>query len=368
MLYESLISIFCITSLLSKGPHFSAETIDDGIGNGHGLAIGDVDGDGKPDILLTDRSQLIWYRNGDWKRFVMMDHMEECDHVSIAARDIDGDGKVEIAVGACAAHYLVRPADPTQLWTAIKLDQESPVRQLQWVKVGQHAFQLVVLPQAANIRAYEKPTDPTLPWRQREIRQPMPVAYHLTVYDYGDRELFYVGGDNGLMGFSFKESRWIRNTADWLARGRHIGKARIGSVASRNAHVFSAIEPVNGHMVTLYTPGLADSLMVSDKIKRIVLERKMNDGHGLGMADFLGLSREQVVAGWKKPNEDGHFGIKLYVPFNSYWEAMDVYWVDRGGIACDALQVADMDGDGKPDIVATGRSTHNLKIYWNQTL
>ena len=25
-------------------------------------------------------------------------------------------------------------------------------------------------------------------------------------------------------------------------------------------------------------------------------------------------------------------------------------------------------GDGRPDIVASGRSTHNLVIYWNRTL
>jgi hypothetical protein len=35
-------------------------------------------------------------------------------------------------------------------------------------------------------------------------------------------------------------------------------------------------------------------------------------------------------------------------------------------MACEDIQVADLNGDGKPDIVAAGRSTHNLKIYWNQ--
>ena len=27
---------------------------------------------------------------------------------------------------------------------------------------------------------------------------------------------------------------------------------------------------------------------------------------------------------------------------------------------------ADLDGDGRLDIVAGGRSTHNVKIYWNR--
>ncbi|HKM52517.1 MAG TPA: FG-GAP-like repeat-containing protein [Isosphaeraceae bacterium] len=27
---------------------------------------------------------------------------------------------------------------------------------------------------------------------------------------------------------------------------------------------------------------------------------------------------------------------------------------------------ADLDGDGKNDIIAGGRATHNVKIYWNR--
>jgi hypothetical protein len=36
-------------------------------------------------------------------------------------------------------------------------------------------------------------------------------------------------------------------------------------------------------------------------------------------------------------------------------------------MACEDSKVADLDGDGRPDIVASGRSTHNLMVYWNKT-
>ncbi len=40
--------------------------------------------------------------------------------------------------------------------------------------------------------------------------------------------------------------------------------------------------------------------------------------------------------------------------------------VDDNKMACEDLTVADLDGDGKIDIIAAGRATKNLKIYWNQ--
>ena len=40
--------------------------------------------------------------------------------------------------------------------------------------------------------------------------------------------------------------------------------------------------------------------------------------------------------------------------------------LDEGGVACEDLTVADLDGDGRPEIIAVGRQSHNLKIYWNK--
>jgi hypothetical protein len=41
--------------------------------------------------------------------------------------------------------------------------------------------------------------------------------------------------------------------------------------------------------------------------------------------------------------------------------------VDDGGMDTEDLIVGDFNGDGTPDIAASGRATRNIKIYWNET-
>ena len=41
--------------------------------------------------------------------------------------------------------------------------------------------------------------------------------------------------------------------------------------------------------------------------------------------------------------------------------------IDTTGMDTEDLIVGDFNGDKKPDIVASGRATRNVKIYWNET-
>jgi hypothetical protein len=40
--------------------------------------------------------------------------------------------------------------------------------------------------------------------------------------------------------------------------------------------------------------------------------------------------------------------------------------VDEGGVAIEDLTAGDLDGDGKIDIIAVGRASKNVRIYWNK--
>jgi hypothetical protein len=40
--------------------------------------------------------------------------------------------------------------------------------------------------------------------------------------------------------------------------------------------------------------------------------------------------------------------------------------IEDGGVGTEDLVAADLDGDGDQEIIAGGRSTHNVRIYWNR--
>lgn len=381
-----LLLVFSFALRFSNDPKFEAQVIDNNISIGYGLAIGDVDGDRKPDILLADKKQFAWYRNGDWKRFVMIENLTESDNVCIAARDIDGDGKVEVAVGAQwnpsetsdtlksgSVHYLIRPKDPTQLWKAVELHHEPTVHRMRWVKIEANKYQLIVLPlhgrgnrggegEGVKVIAYEKPKDVTQKWKYKVIDNTMHLTHNLDVVEHGNSarpagwEWLYIGGKEGIKMFAYQNGKWkVSPDGEWFVQGKSFGEVRAGQV--KDQLVFMAgVEPMHGNELTVYSQ--------KGTIIHTTLTSDLNQGHALATADLLGSGYPQIVVGWREPNSEKKTGIKIFSqesPEN--WKG---FWVDENGMACEDLQLADLNGDGKKDIIASGRSSHNLKVYWNR--
>jgi len=385
----AILSLFFLLPELNT-PDFEEQLIDSNVAIGYGIVTGDVDGDGKLDLILADKKQFVWYRNGDWKRFVLAENLTERDNVCITARDIDGDGKVEIAVGgqwnpgetsdesqSGSVHYLIRPSDPTQLWTPVQLPHEPTVHRMYWVKTGKSNYQLVVLPlhgrgnkggEGAGVKviSYEKPKDPKSPWKTHLVDESMHLTHNMTAKELGieDTETIFIGGKEGVKSFSFKDGAWDATmNQESSFKNRSFGELSLAEI-SESGMLLAAVEPMHGNQVTVYLqpPGKTEI----NQLSRIILDESLNEGHGIVTGDFLGNGTTQIVSGWRVPNKAGEVGIKLYNPLDDSYSEFKTHWIDQSGMACESLTAADLNNDGKLDIIAAGRATNNLKIYWNR--
>jgi len=99
---------------------------------------------------------------------------------------------------------------------------------------------------------------------------------------------------------------------------------------------------------------------------RTVIDDSLKEGHALACGDLLGVGSDQIVLGWRGKNSDGKTGIKLFTPLDKTGKTWRQTIVDDEHMACEDLCLADLNGDGKIDIIASGRATKNVKIYWNE--
>src|SRR5204863_3369719 len=79
---------------------FRAQEIQRDFGVVYALLIEDINGDRKPDIVAINPTQVVWFENPSWTKHVILDGVTKKDNVCIAAHDIDGDGKLDLALGA----------------------------------------------------------------------------------------------------------------------------------------------------------------------------------------------------------------------------------------------------------------------------
>jgi hypothetical protein len=358
------------------------QTIDAKIQIGYGLAIADVDGDGQADILLADAKQIVWYRAPAWEKFLMAENLTPKDNVCIAARDLDGDGKCEVAVGAewapndtvnsGAIFLLNAPADRTQRWSAVKLPHEPTTHRMHWMRRADGKFFLAVLPlhgrgnknnagEGVALLGYE--------WPWKETSRPFPLfdataGLHATHnFDLlpGRAESTLVASKEGI--------RSITAAGDvWLARTRTTqpsGEVRVGRAPGGTTFIAS-VEPMHGNTLAVYRGAASADLTAS----RVVLDESMIQGHGLATGDLLGSGSDQIVVGSRGAGRPGDkFGLKLYATAPNTvadWKLAAV--IDENQMACEDLKIADLNNDGRPDIIAAGRATKNVIIYWNETV
>lgn len=364
---------------------FRVHPIDTNVPGGYAVLVHDVNNDGKPDVLgVSMRSpELAWYENPTWQRHAIVDGMTTM--VNLAAADLDGDGIPEIALQSGFAMAAARSdglvwllrhdGDPRRRWKAERLDRFTTSHHIAWADVdGDGKKELINAPligpnslaptydqDKASLFWYRQGD-----WKRRVITDSIAGILHRVrpvAWDADRRDELIAASFEGITLY------WSTGTGDalkWehqrLSAGHSDDKApRLGAsdVAvgrAGNARILASVEPWHGNEIVVYSEA------PRTEWKRTVLFSDLVEGHEVALADLNGDGRDDIVAGDRSSR--GATVHVMYAPKDpaGTWAHQAI---DGGKMAASGCTTADINGDRRPDIVCIGASTANIVWYEN---
>lgn len=385
-------------------PKFTAQEIDPHIGNVcYAVTVADVNGDRKPDVVAVSEDAVVWYENPTWAKHDITRGRTEKDNVCIQAHDIDGDGRVDFALGAgwrppdtknaSTLQWLGR--DKAGAWQIHPIRYTEPtLHRIRFGDVlGTGKAQLVVAPlqgrgtkgpnwgagDGVKVQVFTIPSDPTqADWPVETADSSLHTIHNLWPIrtDEAKRDAILLAGWEGVfLVLRDPSGAWHRthlgagNQATTPFKGSsEIKLGRFGS----DGRYLATIEPWHGTQVVVYTPGAASNNAAKPALwDRQVIAEPLQWGHAVWTANLDGDPDDELIIGQRDPNKDGSTprgpGVFVFDPKTTdKGLTFTRHNIDDGGMACEDALAADLDGDGRTDLIAGGRATHNVKIYWNK--
>ncbi|HVX60117.1 MAG TPA: VCBS repeat-containing protein [Pirellulales bacterium] len=374
---------------------FRAQQLTDKLGIGYAVTIADVNEDDKNDIVVVDTSRVIWFENPTWRERTLIQDQTKKDNVCIAPYDIDGDGKLDFALGADwrpidtrtggTIQWLSRGKSPGDLWTVRPIGEEPTVHRMRWADLdGDGRKELLVAPMmgrnatkplwnetALRLLAYHIPADPAKDaWKPDVLNEELHVAHNFWPTDLngdGQVDLLLASFEGVSLLEREKDGKWNRtrigagNQDNPEARGA--SEIKHGRLAG-GADYIATIEPWHGFQVVVYTRPEAGQTLWN----RQVLDAELKWGHAVWCANLDGDEDQELVIGVRDDQSAEHrCGLRIYDPHDAASKKWRRQLVDPGGVNIEDLTAADLDGDGRQDIIAVGRQSKNVRIYWNET-
>jgi hypothetical protein len=374
----------------SQALNFRAQEIGSDLGVVYAVLTADVNNDGNEDVVAINETQAMWFENPSWQKHVILDGKTEKDNVAIAASDINGDGALDFALAAAwrprdtegggTLQWITREGEASEPWAMHPIGFEPTLHRMRWADVDADGKQdLILAPlhgrgtsppnwwegNGARLLVLRPPADPANePWPQEVADDSLHIVHNVWAVNFDSDpadEILTASYEGVHLLDRASDGTWSKRKLGAGFQSEEIngaGEIKLGKLAGGRRYL-STVEPWHANHVVLYEepsdPG--------GEWNRRVVTDQLGGGHALWSADLDGDGDEELAVGWRTEGE-GDFaqpGVAVFDPGNWNYQI-----IDAGGMATEDLTIADLNKDGRPDIIAGGRATSNVKIYWNE--